>query len=329
MSIDRVLDLSVKKMSASISQDELNELETLVSESEEFRKVYEEAATTWEKSGKYVPKVSADAEASWNEFQRKIQEESRSKVFTLTPFYKVAAAIIIATGLGISIFNPWDTEKYVTEAGEILEVSLADQSVITLNENSSLTVSRTFNEDFRTVQFEGEAYFDITENPEKPFIIETYSSEIKVLGTSFNVDAREEKESVEVDVTSGRVSLTEIGNTTNQVILTIGMKGIFNPESKELVSIESENENFQAWRTDLLVFDDLKMTNVLQDMEEYFEVDISASNEEIMNCSFTSTFSEPTFEEVIEILSITLDLQYQQSGDHYTLIGEGCKEVQE
>ncbi len=329
MSIDRVIDLSVKKLSDSITRDELVELNAFISESEEFKQVHEEAISTWEESGKYAPKVAADAEASWSTFQEKLHKKPQAKVFTLSPLYKVAAAILVAVGLSVSIFNPWGSERYVTEAGEMLEVTLADQSVITLNENSSLTVSRTFNEDLRSVEFVGEAYFDIAENPEKPFIIQSRSSEIKVLGTSFNVDAREELEALEVDVTSGRVSLSEIGNVKNQVILAIGMKGIFNPKSKELVSIESENENFQAWRTDLLVFDDLKMTNVLQDMEEYFEIDISASNEDILNCTFTSTFSKPTIDEVIEIISLTLDLDYQQSGDQYTLTGEGCKEVQE
>ncbi len=328
MSIERVIDLSVKQLSGTVTNEELSELEELISENDELLKVYEEAVSTWEKSNNFVPKVSADAEASWNSFQRRLREKPQTKVFTLSPFYKIAAVIVISMGLGISFFNVWDTESYITKEGEKLEVALADQSLITLNENSSLTISRAFNKEFRTVRFEGEAYFDVAENPQKPFIIETGSSQIRVLGTSFNVDARKEKKLVEVDVTSGRVSLSEIGDSSYQVILTIGMKGIFNSESKELISLESENENFQAWRTELLVFDDLKMDKVLGDIEDYFEVDISASNKEILNCTFTSTFSKPTIREVVEILSLTLDLEYQQVGDQYTLTGEGCTEVQ-
>ncbi|MBO6522526.1 MAG: FecR domain-containing protein [Balneolaceae bacterium] len=329
MSTNRVIDLSVKKLSGTITGEELSELEAFISENDELLKVHEEAVTIWEKSNKYVPKVSIDAETSWNSLQRRLKEKPQANVFSLSQFYKIAAAIAISIGLGVSAFNLWDTERYVTNEGEKLEVSLADQSLITLNENSSLTISRVFNKEFRMVVFEGEAYFDITENPEKPFIIETNSTEIRVLGTSFNVDARSEKKSVEVDVTTGLVSLTEIDNSSNQVVLSSGMKGIFNSESKELVSLESENENFQAWRTEVLVFDDLKMPRVLSDIEEYFEIDISASNEDILNCTFTSTFSKPTVREVVEILSLTLDLEYQQVGDQYTLTGEGCKEVQE
>lgn len=329
MSIERVIDLTVKKLSSSISKKETDELESLISDNGELRKVFEETVETWKQSGAFVPKIHSDAEASWSRFKEKIQAKSEPKVFTFSPFYKVAAAIIIAVGLGISFFNPWNTEHYVTQAGEILEIELADHSVITLNELSSLTVSKAFNKEERLVDFEGEAYFNIAENPQKPFIIQSNSSEIRVLGTSFNVDARKERTSVEVDVTSGRVSLSEIGNPSNRILLTMGMKGTFNSESKELVSVEFENQNFQAWRTEVLVFDDLKMSTVLDDMEEYFGVDLSVENEAILNCTFTSSFTSPTLEEVVEILSLTLDLDYTETGNKYTFTGVGCVETQD
>lgn len=328
MSINRIIDLTVKELSSTISQEEKKELETLLRNNDDNKKVYEEAKTTWEKSKEFKSKVIVDAEASWLSFRKKVEKKPQTKIFALNPFYRVAAAIIIAIGIGIAVYNPWSSSMYITGEGEILEVVLADNSVITLNEYSSLTVSSTFNDEIRLVEFEGEAYFDITENPEKPFIIESKTSEIQVLGTSFNVDARKGLGFVEVDVTSGRVSLSESGRISNQIILTAGMKGTYNSLSKEMNSFDSENENFQSWRTDLLVFDDLRMNKVLSDMEDYFDVTISAQNKAILNCTFTSTFSKPEIEEVMEILSLTLDLEYQENADVYTLMGEGCKEVQ-
>ncbi len=328
MSTNRIIDLTVKELSFSITKQEEQELEALIGKNDKNRKVYEDTKTTWEKSKNYSIDIKVDAEASWNSFRKRLTKEPQTKVFTFSLFYKVAAAIIISIGIGIAVYNPWSSNIYKTGIGEILEVELPDRSLITLNENSSLTLSQSFNEEFRSVEFEGEAYFDIAENPERPFIIESKSSEIRVLGTSFNVDARKDREYVEVDVTSGRVSLSEIGNTSNQIILTVGMKGKFEPKTSQLVSVEYENQNFQSWRTDLLVFDDLKMSEVLNDMEEYFDIAVSAENEDILNCTFTSTFSKPTVEEVVEVLSLTLDLDYQKEGNQYTLVGEGCKEIQ-
>ncbi len=329
MSSDRIIDLAVKEISDSISQDEKAELNELLKESEENRAIYSDTLLRWNSSAEFKPKIFVDANASWNSFQSRLEQAPKVKVFSLAPFYKVAATIIIAIGLGLAIYNPWSKVEYSTVSGETLEVVLADNSVITLNELSSLKLNNSFNEIEREIEFEGEAYFEIAENPDKPFIIHSRHSEIRVLGTSFNVDAREENELVEVDVTSGRVSLSEAGNQSNQVILTVGMKGTFSSLNKELVSSNSENQNFQAWRTELLIFDDLKLSKVLEDMEEYFGTSVLASNEAILNCTFTSTFSKPKIEEVVEVLSLTLDLEYQKVGDTYTFTGEGCKEVQE
>ncbi len=329
MSSERIIDLAVKEISGSISEEEEAELKELLKESEENKAIYSDTLLRWNSSSEYKPKVLVDAQTSWNSFQARLEQAPKVKVFSLAPFYKVAAAMLVAIGLGLAIYNPWSKVEYSTGPEETLEIVLADNSVITLNELSLLKLSRSFNENERGVEFEGEAYFEIAENPDKPFIIQSRDSEIRVFGTSFNVDSREDNELVEVDVTSGRVSLSEIGNQTNQVILTVGMKGTFSSLNKELVGLNSEDQNFQAWRTDLLVFDDLKLSKVLKDMEEYFRANLSVSNEEILNCTFTSTFSKPKIEEVVEVLSLTLDLEYQKVGEEYIFTGEGCKEVQE
>lgn len=329
MSIERVIDLTVKELSASITQDEEAELMELKASSAEHVEAYDEAVKSWKKAGGYTSAVTINTEKSWNRFQSELTKETPAKVFDLRPFFKVAAAILVAISLSVVVWNPWGSVSYTTGIGEVLEVTLADQSVITLNESSTLLVSKSFNEIDRRVEFDGEAYFDIAEDENKAFIIQSNQYEIAVLGTSFNVDAKNGSEFVEVDVTSGRVSLTEIDDESNQILLTKGMKGSLNPENNKLVAVSYENENFQAWRTKQLQFDDLRMQEVIQDMEEYFGESISISNAEILSCNFTSTFDEPSLEEVLEILSLTLDLSYQKEGEIYIITGNGCSEIQE
>tara|TARA_R110000868_G_scaffold259361_5_gene517314 strand:- start:78564 stop:79553 length:990 start_codon:yes stop_codon:yes gene_type:complete len=329
MSVKRIIELTVREVSGSITQSESDELKTLISKSETNKQIYSDTLETWKKSGDYSVKLDINAEASWESFQQKTKQKSVPKLFTLHPIYKVAATIIIVVGLGLAVFNPWKTVKYSTELGETLEVVLEDQSVITLNELSSLVVAKSFNEEDRKIEFLGEAYFDIAENPDKPFIIHSKNSEIRVLGTTFNVDAKEETEVVEVDVTSGRVSFSEVENQSNLVILTKGMKGTFDLKDKGLISQNFENENFQAWRTNILEFDDLSMSHVIEDIQEYFGKEVSIANQEILRCNFTSSFSEPSINEVLDILSITLDLTFEREGNVFVLSGKGCTEIEE
>ena len=326
MNTERLADLIAKEISGSLTEEEAGALEQA---RRNHPDLYASLTQKWEHAGKFNLAHIPDTEASWEKFEARIEQTQETVFSRLSPFYKIAAAIVIAVALSVAYFNPWAVEEYITGVGETLEVVLPDASVITLNESSSLTLSGAFNEEERLVEFTGEAYFDIAENPEKPFIIQSGVSEIRVLGTSFNVDAREEGAFVKVDVTSGRVSLSEIGNSTNQVLLTRGMSGQLSRETKLLASSEYRNENFQAWKTRQLNFEDIPMAEVADDFRDFFGENIRFENDAIQSCRFTSFFSQPTVKEVLEVLTLTLDLSYTQTGDGYILQGEGCAEMSE
>ena len=89
----------------------------------------------------------------------------------------------------------------------INEYTLPDGSVVALNSNSKLVFPKQFNGDTREVTIEGEAFFDVKPNPEKPFIINAGKAQIKVVGTSFNVSAYPETETLEVVVKTGKVQV--------------------------------------------------------------------------------------------------------------------------
>lgn len=326
MKEDRLIQLTTKECLETISGDEKEELSAIVKE-ERYQKIYSELIQEWELAGKFQLKNKGDVDKAWSNFQSLVQEtKPKSKIYTLRPFLKVAAAILITVSLSLIFFNSWNTQEYETGIGETLEVILEDESVILLNESSTLSISKLFNEEDRLVQFSGEAYFDIARDTEKPFIIESKGSRITVLGTSFNVDARPDDETIQVDVTSGRVSLSEIGKEESQIFLTEGMRGILDLTNKELVSKTYSNENFLSWSSNTLEFKDLKMEEVVEDISKHFKTEVKINNEAILNCNFTSTFTEPTIEEVLKVMTLTLDLSYVKSGEEYVLSGEGCTE---
>lgn len=326
MKEDRLIQLTTKECLETISGDEKEELSAIVKE-ERYQKIYSDLIQEWELAGKFQLKNKGDVDKAWSNFQSLVQEtKPKSKIYTFRPFLKVAAAILITVSLSLIFFNSWNTQEYETGISETLEVILEDESVILLNESSTLSISKVFNEEDRLVQFSGEAYFDIARDIERPFIIESRGSLITVLGTSFNVDARPGDETIQVDVTSGRVSLSEIGKEEDQIFLTEGMRGILDITNRELVSKTYSNENFLSWSSNTLEFKDLKMEEVVEDISKHFKTEVKINNEAILNCNFTSTFTEPTIEEVLKVMTLTLDLSYVKSGEEYVLSGEGCTE---
>lgn len=326
MTEDRLIYLTTKRFSGTISKKEEDELNTILQE-DEYQKVYSELVQGWEQAGKFQLKQKVDVEAAWSNFQdRLVKDKPKAKIYYFNPFLKVAAAVLIAFTLSLVYFNPWNTQEYVTGIGETLEVVLEDESVILLNESSSLSISKAFNDKDRSVEFFGEAYFNIARNPEKQFIIESGISRIRVVGTSFNVDSRPDNEMIQVDVTSGKVSLSEVGKEQDQIFLTQGMRGILDLRDKQLMSTSYSNQNFLSWRSNTLEFKDLSMDQVLEDISKHFKTDVSVKNEAILNCNFTSTFTEAPIEEVLKVMTLTLDLSYDKSDGEYILSGKGCTE---
>jgi transmembrane sensor len=118
----------------------------------------------------------------------------------------------------------------------INEYILPDGSVVALNSNSKLVFPKQFKGDTREVTIEGEAFFDVKPNAEKPFIINAGNAQVKVVGTSFNVCAYPETETVEVVVETGKVQVisknNELTARLNEVFLVPGEKGtLFNKSS--------------------------------------------------------------------------------------------------
>ncbi|GAB5410083.1 MAG: hypothetical protein BalsKO_24480 [Balneolaceae bacterium] len=321
----RFIYLTGKDFTKDISSSEAKELKNLLLEHEEFQDQYDQLERSWEAAGKYRLSIEYTIENSWNRFQDSVKDKSQKRVFVLHPLVKVAAVILLSVGIGWLIMNPLGNKKYQTGFGEQFIVQLSDNSIITLNESSFLIVDDNFGDKERRIEFKGEAFFDIADNLRKPFIITTQNSQIEVLGTSFNVDAKD-GELVKVDVTSGKVSLHELGKNEQGIILAKGMSGIFDSSNNSFVKSEYETRNFQSWRTKTLEFNDIPMKKVIEDVSEYFDVKIDSETEAILSCNLTSSFNNPTLDEVLRVISATLDLTIQENGQKYQLEGKGCIE---
>lgn len=240
--------------------------------------------------------------------------------------YRIAAILVLAIGLGyyFKLGQESPLISYTTAVGEQLTVTLPDNSTVWLNENSSLIVSDQFNVDARNVQLNGEGFFEISRDEGKPFIITNALTQVEVLGTSFNVEAYPEMPNVQVDVATGIVAFSEISEKEKRIILKKGMRGIFDKNSKSLESGISTNANFLSWKTKKLEFKDAALSQVVQDLEEYFGVKIKIANTDLNGCRFTSSFEDPSIEDVLEILTITLDISFKKVDAGYIIDGRGC-----
>ncbi|MCY7351972.1 MAG: FecR domain-containing protein [Cytophagaceae bacterium] len=194
-----------------------------------------------------------------------------------------------------------------------LEVSLPDGSRVTLNRKSKLTYPADFDEDIRSVSLTGEAFFDVKTNSEKPFIIQAAGAEVRVLGTSFNVDAT--TPNVTVNVATGRVLFSV---RQHAIVLTKGQAVAFRAEADTILKVPRADPNANAYKTRLLLFEATPLSQLVEALNQL-------RHRRIANCALTATYEDETLDGILAVLAESLSLQVERTADGIIYLdGAGC-----
>lgn len=320
-------DLISRYLSGNASPEEIQELETWVLADPENKARFIELKKTWMLAGIKNDQVGVDVEQIWEETSGQLFREGRVVEMTLEKRMggwrrmAVAAAVALLAAFTLWYFLKPETGKiqYVQTAGEAQSFDLSDGTAITLNQASSLKFNPETKDKRRFVELEGDAYFDVARDEQRPFIITTQKVEIEVLGTSFYVDSREDEGEVQVMVESGRVAVRYEGK---EVILTAGEKGVWNKAANTLSEQENDDENFLAIKTGKLNFEDTPMEEVVFVLNRYYHVNISFGNQSLKECEFTSPFDNKPLSTVFRVMEEAYNITVSQEGEGYILTGE-------
>ncbi|MCI0523499.1 MAG: FecR domain-containing protein [Bacteroidales bacterium] len=265
-----------------------------------------------------------DVDKAWNKLNSRIEAEKNVIMLpgrsVFQSLMRIAAMIIIVAGLGWIAFEVASPGKVAVASAtdeKNIEVLLPDGSKVYLNRDSRLTYSRKFGRNDRRVTLNGEAYFNITPDPSRPFIIDAGSARVRVLGTSFNVITDNGNNEVEVFVSTGSVMLTSSDGSRSMTLKPdfIGRLSADN-SSQEL----NTNTNYISWHTDMLVFDGERLSEVFTDLKHTFNIDIVAADEAINDFRLTSMFDNQPHDTIIQVICTTFNLRSVQEGETYSLL---------
>lgn len=325
---DTINELITKHLSGESSAEEQKQLSAWINASEQNRKQYqdlEKAFALTEQHFAPTQDLPVDVDREWDRFTEaigpsvKTRQLSRSRVWL-----RIAATLLLllATGGILYYFSAPETTVFQTADNKEM-ITLPDGSQVTLNRNSSLTYEPEFGEQSRTVNLRGEAFFDVEADAAKPFIILTQNARVEVLGTSFNVNAYDSLQEVEVIVQTGVVSLQPKAGD-QKVQLAAGQKGIYS-KAKEQVSVTvNDDVNFLSWNTQHLVFVESDLASVLRTLGKTYHADIRVSADIPETCIVTVTFDNQTLESVLKVLESTLNLKYTIQGNKVEITEAGC-----
>lgn len=271
-----------------------------------------------------------------------------SRVISLRHIWQYAAIFIIAFALSWFLRSPSQNtlahkvdkkENYFNikvPYGSKTTVELPDSSKVILNSGSSLYYADNFGDSTRTVYLNGEAYFDVTRDKNKPFYVKTNDATIKVLGTQFNVKAYPKDDIMETTLVSGSVEIFPNKQTYNgkmqeyrrillkpnekiviahDTITTIGIRKSITPVNNILkatiASQESEETQTDiAWKNNVLILSNEPFSEIITKLERWFNADITMNDEELGDVRFSARFNGESIAEVLYALSLTQPFNY-------------------
>ena len=232
----------------------------------------------------------------------------------------IAAAILIAIFIYLQQSVPSvTTEKTnivaVNKSKMIQEINLSDGSKVWLSPNSQLTYSKSFEKNSRKVYLSGEAFFEVTKNPQRPFLIFSGNVTTKVWGTSFRIRAFK-NEIIKVDVVTGKVSVSIPEKATHSaqavksepihmVMLTPDQEAAYDPREDNLIKNVKADPLIRMWKKTSISFDNTPMRKVFLTLNQKFNVNIRSDDQEINADYLNADFSNESLPAIMEMMKTT------------------------
>jgi ferric-dicitrate binding protein FerR (iron transport regulator) len=324
MASDKSIRLIEKIISNSASKEEITQFNSWLEKSDDNRRFYLQVKAIWDSIGRSNNRLTFNEAAAKNNLILKVQQNrTKTRVQKARFWISAAASLLILIGLGYLVYNLQTLRNgsihYSTLNDEIREVILPDDSHVWLNENSYLELTKSFNKRRRKVFLQGEAYFEVTRNEEKPFKVIVHKTITKVLGTSFNLKSDEDGNVVLI-VNSGKVAFYKKYSLEERRIYTRGDKGEFSINGNRITQYQNDNKNYLSWKTDILTFSNTPLTEVCKVLTNHFGVRvISTVNDS--DLSLTGTFRDEELEAILSTIAITLEIEVFRS-DHGVVLNK-------
>jgi transmembrane sensor len=288
---------------------------------------YRQLKRLWSVAPSVLPPLdqSIDTEAALRKVKNSFATAAPQPVVKrLSLWYTLAAAASVCLLVAVFVLlrrDPVLPETIIAANDKVVNNTLSDGSMVALNRHAVLTTRLTDKQ--RRVKLQGEAFFEVKPDVQRPFVVEVTELEIKVVGTAFNVDQQTDSNMVKVSVKEGKVRLQ---HADQAILLVAGQQAIFNRREGRIETLSATvHPNTGAFRDRILTFDNTSFTEVLNTLKAVYGVEFVVKNQRILNCHASVRFSNMSLERILEILKDTHLLTITPSGDNYYILdGPGC-----
>ncbi|MEQ6120368.1 FecR domain-containing protein [Reichenbachiella sp. MALMAid0571] len=250
----------------------------------------------------------------------------KTRRFFYPRMVKIAAAVLILIVSGIAVFNFVNKQitsqtqneisliEKVTLPGVKSTIHLPDGSKVILNSSSNISFAEKFSDSVRWVKLEGEAFFDVAKNPDKPFIVQSGNILTRAIGTSFNIKSH--SSSVDVSLVEGIVAVKGF-DSRSEVESTILNSGEYiSYEGDKIKSTGNFNvRDVIGWKDGLLIFKNADFETAIGKLENWYGVHITTVGS-VPHWSLNGTYDNDNLENILKALSHSQNFKYEISGNN-------------
>lgn len=224
----------------------------------------------------------------------------------------VGGWIHLNSRLGWPFFDGPAIELVAASHGEHEIIVFQDGTKVWLNSGSEVCYPSRFGIDERRIRLSGEAFFEVTPNARRPFIVETNGIRVKVVGTSFNVRAYDNEQTVDVVLKEGKVQFSHDGKS---VMMAPGQKLVYNKFTEKIQSIgQVEMKNEMLWLDRVICFRDAPLSEVVPTLERWYDVRFSVMDASAYECNFSLQTSNIPLSELLQEMEKISPLSFEMDG---------------
>jgi len=359
---DKIKAHIVSYLTGSISEDNLRQLQQWIDASKENRKLFNMLKDAWTVSGR-IPVSASALDDSWQGFLGKMHsagvlETREGKSRSIAGLLRIAASWLVLFALGSGLtWIMMSRQKAIP--GKIIEVSaplgsrslikMSDGTRIWINAGTCITYNEAYGQKTRTVNLNGEAYFDVARDKSHPFIVQTTGLLVRALGTKFNVKAYSDEKTISATLEEGKIDvrILRAGDEKGVVLLKPNEKIVYYREinasqtykenSDEKVISASRLENVQpvirkdvnvlshvdtrlytSWKDARWIIQGEQLGTLAPMLERRYNLQIVFSNEELKKYKFSGTIENETVDQILDALRMTAPIDYAINKDVIT-----------
>ena len=318
-------NLIIKLLTGEILDNELILLKSWLEQDPQNRRIFNEENELWQETAVHTKLEHYKTDKAWINISSKLSlGKSNSRTYTIlskNSFRILTAAATVACLVALGGLSLWITGRasfqqiavasttVSTHQGEKAHIFLADSTEIILNSESTLRYDGQYNIKDRLVKFTGEAFFDVSTNPEKPFVVQLDKMKISATGTRFNIFSFGNEDRVETTMEEGTITVSIKGK--EPLNLKSGQQAVYFVKSEKVLVRNVATDTYTSWKENKLRFNDTPFEEVLRRISRKYNVKFEITNSDLLNLKYTATFIDESIEDVMQMLKTVSPITYK------------------